>query len=40
MGLQSFDNAVKELPNPKRGEKLLCFFITLSVGKMIFNKQV
>lgn len=40
MGFQSFDTAVKELLNAKRGKKLLCLFITVSVGKMIFNKQV
>lgn len=40
MGFQSFDTTVKELLNPKRGKKLLCLFITVSVGKMIFNKQV
>lgn len=40
MGFQSFDTAVKEILSPKRGKKLLCLFITVSVDKMIFNKQV
>lgn len=35
-----FDTAVKELLNPKRGKKLFRLFIAVSVGKMIFNKQV
>lgn len=41
MGFQSFDTAVKELLNPKRGKKIAsALYCSASIGKMIFKKPI